>query len=67
MGMRIKHLVMNMMADSFPEFSFFGSPRFFYVFRRKSPRGLFDYIKYQRDIVIFSAGNGKLLANAIIS
>jgi hypothetical protein len=49
MGMRIKHLVVDMMNRSFPEFRFFGSPRFFYVFRRESPRGLFDYVKYQRD------------------
>lgn len=49
MGMRIKPFVVRMMERSLPEFRFLGSPRFFYVFRRTSPRGLFGYVKYQRD------------------
>jgi hypothetical protein len=47
--MRIKPSIIEMMNRDFPEFRFVGDPRFFYVFRRKSQRGLYDYIKYQRD------------------
>lgn len=46
---KIKPLVVTMMERSLPEFRFFGSPQVFYVFRRKGQRGLFEYVKYQRD------------------
>ncbi len=47
--MIIKPLILEMMARDLPEFRLVDSPKIFYVFRRKSQRDLFDYIKYQRD------------------